>query len=141
MTFSAGEACWILRTDNPPDVATITFLGWVPMEETKTITMVKGFTMFNWPFPTTLALNDSTLGSVGTGGIGAAGADVVLEWDGATQSYKTGWLIDGWGEPYDGQWWDDATGAESDIEFAPGKAFWYLRLPDNSAVWICSRPY
>jgi transcription elongation factor len=111
------------------------------MEETKTLTMVKGLTMFNWPYPTTLAINDSTLGSVGTGGAGAATADVTWEWQGDTQTYKTAFLIDGWGAPYDGNWWDETTGDYSDIELGPGKAFWYQRRPDNSAVWICQRPY
>jgi hypothetical protein len=141
LTFEAGDTCWLQRRDNAPDVATITFLGWVPMAETTTLTMVKGLTMFNWPYPTTLTLNDSTLGSVGTGGAGAVSADVVFDWDGASQAYSTAFLIDGWGAPFDGNWWDEATSDYSTISFAPGKAFWYLRRPDNSAVWICSRPY
>ncbi|NQT83593.1 hypothetical protein HQ563_11235 [bacterium] len=141
LTFDAGEACWIMRRDNDPELATITFLGWVPMGETTTLTLVKGLSMFNWPYPTTLALNDSTLGAAGTGGAGAAFADVVWQWEAATQGYTTAFLIDTWGVPYDGQWWDEATGDYSTIQFAPGAGFWYMRRPDASAVWVCTRPY
>jgi hypothetical protein len=139
LSFDAGDACWVWRRSAGAEVETITFLGWVPMGETTTVTMVKGLSMFNWPYPTTLAINDSTLGAAGTGGSGAATADVVWEWLADQQTYKTAFLIDGWGAPYDGNWYGATD--YSDIEFAPGKGFWYQRRPDNSAVWICQRPY
>ena len=141
ITFDAGEACWIQRRSSGAALATITFLGWVPMADTTTTTLVKGLTMFNWPYPTSIALNDSGLGAVGTGGAGAGQADVVWKWNADTQAYSTAFLIDGWGAPYDGQWWDEAAGDYTAIGFDPGAGFWYQRRPDTPAVWIVSRPY
>ncbi len=141
MTFDLGEGAWVRRTHWGPDMATIVFLGWVPTADTISLTFVKGLTMFNWPYPTTLALNDSTLGDVGHGGAGAATADKVWKWDPVAKSYTFAFLIAGWGAPYDGKWWDGAAGDFSDIEFKPGTAMWYGREPDNAAVWVCTRPY
>jgi hypothetical protein len=141
MMFDAGEACWVMRRDTGADVTTVTFLGWVPMADITTLTFVKGLTMFNWPYPTALVLNDSTLYQTALGGNDGGQADVVWEWDPVGKTYTTGWLIDGWGAPYDGKWWDDIAGDYSAIEFGPGKAFWFMRRPDEPCVWQCSRPY
>ncbi len=139
--FEAGDACWIQRRDTGDPVETITFLGWVPMEGTTTVTFVQGLSMFNWPYPTTLKLNDSTIGTVGTGGSGGGTADVVWQWNAPAQTYTTAFLIAGWGAPYDGKWWDDATADYSLMSFEPGRGFWYMRRPANPASWVCIKPY
>ena len=138
LTLAVGDAFWIARPG--ATTAQITFLGWVPMEETREVTLYSGLTMFAWPYPTILPLNTSTLGQVGRGGIGAGAADMVWRWNADTQDYTAAFLISGWGALYDGKWWDETAGKFSNIEFEPGAGFWYLRRGDT-IIWNCRRPY
>jgi len=145
MTFEPGEACWVLRMNQGAEVETITFLGWVPMEETKTLSFIQGLNMFNWPYPTTLGIDASGLGAVSTAGGSAGEADVVWQWDTQAETYTIAFLVTGWGAPYDGNWYDPNTSAIvppfTSIEFGPGKAFWFQRQFADPVVWVCSRPY
>ncbi len=141
MTFDLGEGFWVRRTHWGPEMATIIFLGWVPTANTIPLTLVRGLTMFNWPYPTTPKLNDSTLGRVGHGGASAASADVVWRWDGVAKRYTMAFLVDLPGTPFHGKWFDPAAGAVSNISFIPGTAMWYERKPVTPAVWVCTRPY
>jgi len=141
MTFDLGEGCWVRRTHWGPDMATIIFLGWVPTAGTIPLTLGKGLTMFNWPYPTRLALNDSSLRGVGHGGASPTGADIVRKWDPVAKTYKMAFLVDLPGHAFHGKWFDPDAGNLSDIEFIPGTAMWYDRKPDDAAVWVCTRPY
>ncbi len=140
-TFSAGEAMWIDRKSAGDPVEQITFLGWVPMEGTRSLTFVKGLNMFAYPFPVTMLINDTDLAGSANGGPSSAAADVVWEWDGAAGSYKSAFLVAAPGSPFDGKWFDQTAGAESDITFGPGAAFWFERKPDDPATWAVTRPY
>jgi hypothetical protein len=137
--LSAGEALWIERKSAGDPAETITFLGWVSMEQTKSVTFVNGLTMFAWPFPTTLAVNDSTLGEAATGGTNPAAADNVYEWDETAGTYTSAWLLDLEGNPNDGKWLVGAT--PTTMAFEPGAAFWFERKSLDPATWLCERPY
>ncbi len=141
MAFHVGEACWIQRRGTGPDVVTIVFLGWAPMAEATTLTFVQGLTMFGWPYPVSVRLNDTALGRCGAGGAGAGVADVVFEWDPHRGIYASAFLIAGWGTAFDGKWWDEATGEFSGITLEPGEAMWYLHRPAFPAVCVIHRPY
>ena len=141
LTFDSGEAMWILRRNTGTNPAIITFLGWVPMEATTSVSLIQGLTMFNWPYPTTLKLNDSTLYTVADGGPGLGAADVVYKWDSALQDYSYSFLVDAPGSPFHGKWFDPKKAALSDITFEPGIGFWFLRRPAAACVWPCTRPY
>ncbi len=141
LVFEAGEACWILRRNTGDPLATITFLGWVPMEASTSVGLVQGLTMFDWPYPTTLKINDSTLKDIGQRGPAPAAADIVYKWDSAVQNYVFAFLVGAAGSPYDGKWFDPVGAKLSDITFEPGAGFWYLRRPAATAVWVCARPY
>lgn len=141
LSFNAGDAMWVDRKAGGAALETITFLGWVPMEATKSVTLVKGLTMFNWPYPTTLGLNASTLASVAQGGPSPITADVVWEWDETAGKYVSAFLVAAPGSPFDGKWFDATAGALSTITFGPGYAFWFDRKPATAATWICNRPY
>jgi len=127
MSFGLGEGFWLYTTTLCPNPATIVFLGWVPMDATISVTLVKGWTMFNWPYPTTLELKYSTLRHVGVDG------DMVFEWNPTTGTYTTATLAGGR--------WLDSGGGLSTITFVPGTAKWYLRMASNAVVWFCTRPY
>ncbi len=139
MTLDVGDACWIQRRSHGEAVEKITFLGWAPVEEMKTVTFVNGLTMFNYPYPVRMALSESTLGAVAVCGGGAATSDVVWEWLSLERRYRTAFCGDWWPGP--AGWIDPETGELSTMEFAPGKAFWYQRRPVNPAVWKVHRPY
>ncbi len=141
MALDPGDGFWVLRRNTGAALATVTFLGWVPVEPTKSVPLVKGLNMFGWPYPTTLDINASTLGTVGTGGVGSGAADMVFVWDPATQEYKKAFLIAGWGAGYDGKWYDETAGDFSTIQFGPGIGAWYLRRPDLPITWVCEKPY
>jgi len=141
LRFQAGESCWVERKTAGADVVIITFLGWVPTASTTTLTLVKGLNMFNWPYPTTLKLNDSTLNQYANGGPSALAADVVYQWDPVAKKYVFAFLVKAAGSPYDGKWFNPAAGALSTITFEPGAAFWFERKPINPASWPCAKPY
>ncbi len=67
------------------------------------------------------------------GGASAEEADVLWKWNASTQSYETSYLVARWGEPYDGRWWDDETGALSVMRFAVGECFWVSRRSQTAA--------
>lgn len=143
LMLAVGDTFWVDRRYGPgTETATITFLGWVPTEQSTTVSLYPGLTMFTWPYPTELALNDSTLGSIGKGADYAGGADSVYKWDPVNGTYEQAWLVGGTGDPsFDGKW-VDPQGVESTISFEPGAAFWYDRRPAEPAIdWSCDRPY
>jgi hypothetical protein len=142
VSFDLGEGFWLFL-ESSPSIPTIVFLGWVPTADSIPVTFRKGLTMFNWPYPTTLDLNDSTLKDVGQRALSAPEADVVYKWDHLTSSYTSAFLLGGIGLPpaLEGKWWDTRAEKESEIDFKPGGAMWYLRRPATSAVWVCTRPY
>jgi hypothetical protein len=137
--LNAGDALWIERKTAGDPAETITFLGWVPMDLTKSVTFVNGLTMFAWPFPTTLAVNDSTLNGVATGGTNPAASDNLYDWNATTGSYTSAWLLNLPGNPNDGKWLTGAT--PTTMTFAPGAAFWFERKGLNPITWVCNRPY
>ncbi len=142
LSLDAGDCFWLQRRNKGPDNVRVTFLGSVPWVPTITLEFVSGFTMFGWPYPTTLALNESTLGTDGFGGPSEAAADVVWQWDARTQTYaKRAFLVAGWDPAHNGKWWDPDRGEFSDISFTPGVAMWYERKIGAPAVWVCVRPY
>ncbi|NQT82892.1 hypothetical protein HQ563_07710 [bacterium] len=62
-----------------------------------------------------------------TGGTSAEDADTLWKWDSGMQSYATAYIVAGWGEPYDGKWWDDDLGTFSTMRLNAGECFWILR--------------
>jgi hypothetical protein len=60
-------------------------------------------------------------------GASAEEADTLWKWDSGTQSYTMAYILAGWGEPYDGKWWDDRTGFFSMMTLASGECCWILR--------------
>ncbi len=140
MTVDLGEGFWLHRSASTTEIV---FLGWVPTDGAVPVTLYRSLTMFNWPYPTELKLNDPTcaLAVVGHGGSGTGAADMVYEWDPVTFIYTSAWLVGGLGPPHDGKWWDDKTGSYSALGFKPGGAMWYYRRPATGAVWLCTRPY
>lgn len=143
LVVKVGDAFWVdRRYSGGTTKATITFLGWVPTEATKTVTLYPGLTMTAWPYPTELLLNDSTLGTVGKGADNAGEADTVYEWDVVGNVYVLGWLVYAPGDPMNGKWVVADASALSSIKFKPGAAVWYFRQPTQPALsWVCSRPY
>jgi len=144
MAFEFGEGFWVVRMNTGNLVETITFLGKVPMAPTGSIDVElrKGLTMFNWPYPTTLALNDATctLTAVAQGGPSPAVADCVYEWDPLAEKYTVAFKVKVEGSPYDGKWFDPVALRESNLQFEPGTARWYLRRGAD-VTWTCLRPY
>ena len=61
------------------------------------------------------------------GGPVASAADMLWKWDSATQTYNKAFLIAGWGEGYDGKWWDATAGGFSTVTLDVGEAFWIQR--------------
>jgi hypothetical protein len=141
ITFAAGEALWIFRKTGGDPTETITFLGWVPMEETKSVTFIKGLNMFAYPFPVTKGLNETNLSDYATKGPSSAEADTVYTWDPAAKTYSAAFLADAPGSEFDNKWFDPDMGALSTFVFEPGVAAWFSRFPDNSISWIVNRPY
>jgi len=142
MTFSAGEAMWIDRKSAGEPTETITFLGWVPMEGTRSVTFLKGLSMFGYPFPVTVAINDTNLNEPPiTGGPSSGEADTVYAWDPVNGRYDAAFLVDFAGSPFHGKWFDPDANDLSAITFDPGSAAWFDRYPDNPATWLVPRPY
>ncbi len=103
----------------------------VPVGVVKVVIPKEGLTMLSVP----LAAADPGLngdpGCIGdmikenlTGGSDVATGDKVWKWDPATQVYQTAFLIAGWGEPYDGRWWDGQSGGFSTMILHAGETFW-----------------
>lgn len=141
MAFNAGDAMWISRKTVTPDNVTITFLGWVPMEGTRSVTFQKGLNMFAYPFPVSVDLNATNLNEAATGGPSAGEADTVYAWDPVNGTYATAFLVDFPGSPFHDQWFDPDTGALTTFAFQPGVAAWFSRYPANPITWVVSRPY
>ncbi len=144
MTLEVGDCFWLRRRNTGPDEVDIVFLGGVPYEETRTIGFVRGRTMFCWPYPTTLALNESTLAEIAAGGPDLERADVVSGWDLERQEYVKAFLVGGTGGELDGTWFNPGPTpppGPSEIQFEPGVAFWYERRSAEPAVWVCHKPY
>ena len=144
ITLDVGDCFWLRRRNTGPETVLIMFLGGVPYEETKTIRFVRGQTMFCWPYPTVLALNDSTLADIGAGGPDLERADVVSGWDLERQEYVKAFLLGGTGGELDGTWFNPGPTpppGPSEIQFEPGAAFWYERRSAEPAVWVCHKPY
>jgi len=140
MRLNPGEGFW-LEIKKVSGVLTITFLGWVPMEPTRFLTFLKGLNMFGWPYPTTLALNDTFLYELATGGPSPLASDVVYQWDPVAKKYILAFLVDAPGSPFDGKWFDPVAGKLSEITFRPGAAFWFERRAVTPITWPCVRPY
>jgi len=105
-----------------------------PVGFVKVLAVGDGLTMTSVPLiPADNRLNGGP-GCVGdmfkealTGGTSAEDADTLWKWDSGTQSYATAYIVAGWGEPYDGKWWDDAIGGFSTMRLNAGECFWILR--------------
>ena len=141
LAFNAGEALWVQRYEKGDPTELITFLGWVPMELTKSVTFVNGLTMFAYPFPVTVALNDTKLNEVATKGPSSAEADSIYFWNAAATppAYAVAFLFEG--APFDGKWFDPDLGVLSTLSFSPGAAMWFSRYPANTITWQVTRPY
>lgn len=141
LAFNAGDAMWVWRKNTGDPTELITFLGWVPMELTKSVTFVKGLTMFGYPFPVTVGLNDTNLHEVAQKGFSSSEADAIYAWDPAATNYTTAFLADAPGLPFDNKWFDPDLGDLTTMSFAPGGAFWFNRYPANAITWQVTRPY
>jgi len=141
LAFNAGEALWVSRKNTGDPTELITFLGWVPMEQTKSVTFVKGLTMFGYPFPVTVAVNDTNLNTVATKGPSSAEADSLYFWDAVARTYKQAFLALAPGSPFDNKWFDPDLGDLSTLSFSPGVAMWFNRVPANAITWPVTRPY
>ena len=150
MTLDTGEAFWLERKGEGEPTEEIVFLGWVNTSATTSLTLGKGLSMFSWPYPTTLALNDSTLGLVAMGSGAEISADRVLQWDPALGDYVRAFLVDTGGAlpDLDGKWIDptlltlpDPNDWVSDMAFAPGVGCWFDRKPDDAISWVTERPF
>ena len=105
-----------------------------PVGLVKAFAVEDGFTMISVPLaPADNRLNGEP-GCIGDmikenllGGPVASAADMVWKWDSATQTYNKAFLISGWGEGYDGKWWDATAGGFSTLTLDVGEAFWILR--------------
>jgi hypothetical protein len=60
-------------------------------------------------------------------GASAVEADTIWKWDSGTQSYATAYIVAGWGELYDGKWWEDKIGGFSTMRLNAGECCWILR--------------
>lgn len=59
-----------------------------------------------------------------TGGDSALTADNLILWNRDAQAYRTYFLVDGFGPPYDGKWYDVNTFAECTNRIRHGDGFW-----------------
>jgi regulation of enolase protein 1 (concanavalin A-like superfamily) len=95
-------------------------------------------TLFSYPFTTVRALNDSSLAADGANGADAQeDADIV----GTATLDAEHWLLSDPSNPDDGQWLDAALAIPSLLEFKPGRAYWYSRIPGTGFTWQALRPY
>jgi len=143
LELKAGDVFWVdRRSGHGTQTATITFLGWVPTEDSITVRLYPGLTMFTWPYPTDLAINSSTLGTVAHGAEDPSAADTVYRYDPVAGSFSAAFLVSLPGDPLDGKWCDVSTFEPTDMKFVPGAGFWFLRQRAYPQItWICNRPY
>jgi hypothetical protein len=133
LTLQPHQGFWIVRTHSSnPD--TVTFLGGVRTDALVNITFSAGFNMISWPYPTTHALQTSTLDADGAYNAGTfSAADRIGEYVPGV-GYEWHWLHT------NGTWFKGVT--PSTLQLKPEKGYWFYRQPaQGSFVWHCAKPY
>lgn len=137
ITLDADQGAWVqIRSGNGP--ADIYLLGEVSGMD-RTIPVSVGMNLIGSCYPVSVPLVDTNLWESGlTGGDNEGDADRIWSW--ASDHYEFFWLVDGVGEPYDGQWFKGNDPVDRVLE--PGKGYW-LQVKDGhpAFMWNYVKPY
>ena len=129
----AGRGVWVARKEGAP--AQITFAGPVGNDGTQTTTLQPGFNLIGLSEGKDLPLVQALQNANPAGGPSEETADqiVIQKADGSMRRLM---YVQGWGAPFDGNWFDLGTfQIVPDTEvLQPGDAYYYLRRGEETAV-------
>jgi hypothetical protein len=120
-----GEGFWIQSLTN----MSLSLAGEVPSANTApttTVTLVPGFTLFGFAYPSSTTL---------TATLNATEGDTIWRYSSASGIYSSYTY-----SPLDGGWVDDG-GNVADIKLNMGEGAWYQSLSESNNIWNQVRPY
>lgn len=116
-------------------VARATFTGPVGNDGTKTNTLAAGWNLIGLSEGLTLPVKETFAGANPRGGAGEEAADqLVLQ--NANGSWRRLIFVQGWGAPYDGNWFDLSSFQIVTNKLEPGAAYYYYRQPAAGATQV-----
>jgi len=144
VTLKSGDAFW-LNLKNATDLPA-TFVGQVPAEASKTLTLKQGFNMIGGQF--SADWDPNSLGATfwaanGTGGNLPSNADNILVFNAATQGYTTYYLyyVTKGTTTYNNQWVLNATTPAPANFVKMGSGVWYSKKAAGDVEVPIDRPY
>ncbi|MBU0677677.1 MAG: hypothetical protein KJ626_06140 [Verrucomicrobia bacterium] len=129
-----GRGFFVARHSmNPTE---LTFPGEVGNDGTTTSTIVPGWNLLSFSEGRFLPVQQTFIGAGAGGPVGGAAEEnadqiVIQRADG---SWRRMFFVEGWGAPYDGNWFDLDSYQITDYEFEPGTAVYYYRQPSGGQM-------
>jgi Squalene-hopene cyclase C-terminal domain/Thrombospondin type 3 repeat/Prenyltransferase and squalene oxidase repeat len=135
ITLDADQGAWLQIRNDQVDIY---LLGEVSSTN-REIPIGVGMNLVGSCYPVSVSLTDSNLWESGlTGADNEGDADRIWTW--TDSHYEFFWLVDGVGEPFDGQWFKGNDPVDKELE--PGKGYW-LQVKDGhpAFIWNYVKPY
>jgi Squalene-hopene cyclase C-terminal domain/Thrombospondin type 3 repeat/Prenyltransferase and squalene oxidase repeat len=135
ITLDADQGAWMQIKNDQVDIYLLGELSSTNRE----IPIEVGMNLVGSCYPVSVSLTDTNLWESGlTGADNEGDADRIWNWTGS--HYEFFWLVDGVGEPYDGQWFKGNDPVDKELE--PGKGYW-LQVKDGhpAFIWNYIKPY
>lgn len=139
-----GEAFFI--QNNQTSNQTVYILGEVPDRFTVptdtskvSVAGIGGFTFIGYPYPTEIAINDTTLFDTAVPGVNFNDSDQIIRFDPSIQRYVRYWILNG--QPHWAKLGEPPINPTTD-KFRPGEGFIYQRKPGTVVFdWQEIKPY
>jgi hypothetical protein len=128
ITLDADQGAWLqIRPGN--GTVDLCFLGEI-YDSDRIIPIRTGMNLIGTSYPVPVPLAETNLWESGLSGADNEGdADRIWSWD--SNHYEFSWLVDGVGEPHDGQWYMGNDPVDSSLE--PGRGYWLQRREGHPA--------
>jgi hypothetical protein len=109
---------------NVASTTNVAVVGEVPSASTTSVAVTSGFALFAYPYPTPMALTNSTFNS------SAHDSDIIYAWNGASYAQY---------QYFDGMGWVDDSFSPATLVLQTGKGYWYYS--DANRNVDVSKPY